>query len=110
MTALPSASVVVAMVVIGIGTFAMRAGFVSIADRLMVLPDDVRVLLRMVPAAAMAALALPALLRPGGEWDPFGPRAIAGLIAGVVAWRTRSALLTVVVGLVAMVVLQQLMA
>ena len=109
MTSFPSAAVVIAMVVIVIGTFAMRASFVSIADRLMVLPDDVRVILRMVPAAAMAALTLPALLRPGGVWDPFGPRAIAGIIAGIVAWRTRSALLTVIVGLVAVAVLQPLL-
>ncbi len=110
MSAMPPLDVVIAMVVIGIGTFAMRASFVTIADRLMVLPDDLRVILRMVPAAAMAALALPALLRPDGEWDLFGPRAIAGAIAAVVAWRTRSALATVLVGLAAVAVLQAVMA
>lgn len=110
MMTMPPWEVVVAMVAIGVGTYSIRASFIFFADRLMVLPDDVRVLLRMVPAAAMAALTVPALLRPDGDWDLFGPRAIAGLIAGVVAYRTSSALATVVVGLIAVAVLLPLMA
>lgn len=96
----------VAIVLIGIGTFAVRASFLLFADRVAAVPVAVQDALRMVPAAALAALVAPAVLRPDGEWDPFGPRAAAALIALVVAWRTRSALATIVVGLVAVVVLQ----
>lgn len=106
---MPPIEVVVAMVVIGVATYSIRASFIFFADRLMGLPDDVRVLLRMVPAAAMAALTIPALLRPGGEWDVFGPNAIAGLVAGLVAFKTGNAFLTVIVGLIAVAVLQPLM-
>lgn len=109
MTAWPSPEVWVAIVVIAAGTFSARAGFLWVADRLMALPADLRIALRMVPAATMAALTLPALLRPGGVWDPFGPRAIAGLVAAVVAWRTRSALATVLVGLAAVALLEAVM-
>lgn len=109
MRAMPGVQVWIAIVVIGLGTFAARAGFLSVADRLMALPDDLRVALRMVPAATMAALTIPALLRPDQLWDPFGPRALAGLVAAVVAWRTGSALATVLVGLGAVAVLQAVM-
>jgi branched-subunit amino acid transport protein len=105
----PGPEVWLAIVVIAVGTFTARAGFLWVADRLMALPTDVRIALRMVPAATMAALTLPALLRPGGQWDPLGPRAIAGLVAALVAWRTRSVLATVLVGLAAVAVLEAVM-
>lgn len=102
----PTMSTWLVIVVAGVGTFALRASFLAFADRLTGLPHDVREALRMVPAAILAALTLPALVRPEGDWAVFGPRALAGIIAGLVAYRTRSALLTVVVGLVAVVALE----
>ncbi len=102
----PTASTWLVIVVAGAGTFALRASFLALADRLTGLPHDLREALRMVPAATLAALTLPALVRPGGEWALLGPRALAGVLAGLVAYRTRSALLTVVVGLVAVIALE----
>lgn len=102
----PDTTAWVVMVVAGIGTFAVRASFLVVAHRLTELPRDVRIALRMVPAATLSALALPALLRPDGPWAPLGPQALAGVVAGLVAWWTRSALATVVVGLLALVALQ----
>ena len=46
----------------------------------------------------------PALVRPEGQLSFTQPRFAAGLLAGLVAWRTRNAALTLVVGLVALVV------
>ncbi len=102
----PPTSTWVVMVVAGVGTYELRASFLALAHRLAALPRDVRELLRMVPAATMAALALPALLRPDGAWALLGPRALAGVVAGLVAWRTGSVLATVVVGLGAVMALQ----
>lgn len=98
------------MVLAGVGTYAIRASFLVFADRLRDLPHDAREALRMVPAATMAALAIPPLLRPEAAWAPLGPRALAGVLAGIVAWRTRSVLATVVVGLIAVVGLEALLA
>ena len=98
------------VLVAGVGTYLLRASFLAMADRLAALPADVRELLRMVPAATMAALTLPALLRPEGAWALLGPRALAGVVAGLVAWRTGSVLATVIVGLGAVMALQALLA
>lgn len=105
----PSATVWITVMVLGAVTYALRASFLSQAHRMVDLPPGIRDALRMVPPAALAALTLPALLRPDGAWDFVGPRALAGVIAAVIAWRTRSALATVVVGLVAVVVLEAFM-
>lgn len=105
----PDTTAWVVILVAGAGTFAIRASFLVFADRLTDLPSEVREALRMVPAATLAALALPALLRPDGPWAVLGPDALAGVIAGLVAWWTRSVLLTVVVGIIAVMGLGQLM-
>ncbi len=94
-----------AIVAIGAGTFAVRASFLVLAEKVAAVPPAAQDALRMVPAAALAALVAPAVLRPDGDWDPLGPRALAGLVALGVAWRTRSPAATIVVGLVAVVVL-----
>lgn len=102
----PDLTTWVVVVVAGVGTFALRASFLALADRLTGLPVGVREALRMVPAATLAALTIPALVRPDGDWALLGPRALAGILAGLVAWKTRSALLTVVVGLIAVVAIE----
>jgi branched-subunit amino acid transport protein len=102
----PDASTWLVIVVGGAATYAIRASFLAVADRFTGLSEDLREALRMVPAATLAALAIPALLRPVGPWAILGPRALAGVLAGLVAWRTRSVLATVVVGLLAVAVLE----
>lgn len=67
----------------------------------------VRCALRYVPPAALAAIVFPALFMPAGSLDlsTGNARLLAGLIATVIAWRTRSALLSIAVGMVALWVL-----
>lgn len=89
----------VAIVASGVGTFAMRASFLVAAHRLASVPAWVQRLLRQIPPAALAAIVLPALLRPDGEVDLLHPRLAAGVVAAVVAWRTRNTALTLVVGM-----------
>ncbi|MER3484536.1 MAG: branched-chain amino acid transport, partial [Meiothermus sp.] len=57
--------------------------------------------LRYVPAATLAGLVLPALLTHEGHWavSPLNPRLIAGIVALVLAWRFKNALLTLVGGM-----------
>jgi branched-subunit amino acid transport protein len=88
----------VAIVLSGIGTYAMRASFLVFAHRLADVPPSVQRLLRQIPAAALASIVVPALLRPHGEVDLFQGRFVAGLAAGIVAWKTRNIALTLVVG------------
>lgn len=83
----------------GAATFAMRASFLVAARHLIDVPPTVTRVLRQIPPAALAALVVPALLRPGGELGLLQGRLAAGLVAAVVAWKTRSAALTLVVGI-----------
>jgi branched-subunit amino acid transport protein len=95
-------------VLAGAGTFAMRASFLAAAHRRAAVPPWVQRLLRQIPPAALAAIVLPALLRPEGVVDPLHPRFAAGVLAGLVAWRTRNTALTLVVGMTTLVLLEAL--
>jgi len=97
-----------AIILAGIGTYLMRASFLLAAHRLTDVPESVQRVLRQIPAAALAALVVPALLRPEGEFDLWQPELAAGLLAAVVCWRTKSVALTLVVGMTALAILQQL--
>ncbi|TVR88219.1 MAG: AzlD domain-containing protein [Trueperaceae bacterium] len=75
-------------------TFALRGSFLLAADRTTLRPLVQRAL-RYVPPAVLAAIVAPALAQPSGAAiGPFDLRLIAGLVAGLVAWRTRGILAT----------------
>ena len=86
----------------------MRASFLAAADRVANVPEGIQRLLRQIPPAALASLVLPALLRPHGSFDLAQGRLAAGVLAGLVAWRTRSVALTLGVGLGALLVIEAL--
>lgn len=94
-----------AIVLAGAGTFAMRASFLGAADRLSEVPPWAQRLLRQIPPAALAAIILPALVRPEGSVDLLQPRLAAGAFAGVVAWRTRNVPLTLLLGIAGLMLL-----
>lgn len=87
------------ILIAGAGTYAMRASFLAFAHRMATVPPGLARLLRQIPPAALAALVLPALVRPEGHFDLFQPRLLAGILAALVAWRTRNVGLTLVVGM-----------
>ena len=89
----------VAIIVSGIGTYAMRASFLVFAHRLADVPPKVQRLLRQIPPAALASIVVPALLRPEGSLDLWQSRFLAGMVAGLVAWKTKNIALTLVVGI-----------
>jgi branched-subunit amino acid transport protein len=89
----------IAVVLSGVGTYAMRASFLVFAHRLADVPPGIQRLLRQIPSAALASIVVPALLRPEGQLDVWQPRFVAGIAAAVVAWKTRNIALTLVVGI-----------
>ena len=97
-----------AIVLSGAGTYAMRASFLALAHRMATVPPALARILRQIPAAALAAIVVPALLRPEGRLDLFQPTLLAGLVAAGVAWKTRNVGVTVVVGIALLAALQQL--
>lgn len=98
----------VVILVAAAGTFAQRASFLVFADRLAEVSPRAQRVLRQIPPAVLAALVVPSLVRPGGELDLWQPRLLAGVVAGIVAWRTRNAGITLLVGMGVLVLVEQL--
>jgi branched-subunit amino acid transport protein len=98
----------VTVVFAGIGTFSMRAVFLAFAHRMADVPPAVQRILRQIPPAALAAITLPALVRPHGQLDLWQSRCLAGAVAAAVAWKTRNIALTLVVGIALVMLLDHL--
>jgi branched chain amino acid efflux pump len=93
----------------GLITFGMRLSFIYLLGRVTVTAGVQRAL-RLVPAAVLSALVAPELLMPDGSLDIGlgNHRWLAGLVAILVAWRTRSTLLTILAGMLALLLLELL--
>ena len=101
------------IVIVGAGvvTFLTRASFIVFADPHK-FPRAFRVALAFVPAAVLAAIVAPGLAMPEGVLDlsPANLRALAGLVAGIVAWKARSPLAPIAAGMAALWCLQAFLA
>jgi branched-subunit amino acid transport protein len=88
-------------------TYGLRLSMIVLLGRLEVPPALLRAL-RYVPAAVFAALIGPAMARPGGHlWlSPANPYLLAGVLAAAVAWRTKSMVLTILLGIAALWVMR----
>ena len=93
---------------IGIGTYLIRLSFIGIVgDRPM--PDWALAPLRFVAPSVLAALAMPAvLLRDGGfDINPgTNPRAVAALVAVLLAWKTKNVAVVIAAGMATVWALQ----
>jgi len=92
-------------------TFGVRYPVLALVGKLK-LPEVVLRALRFVPPAVLSAIIVPAVFYPDGEqlmWGLDNPRLIAAVIAILMAWRLKNLLLTIVVGMVALWVLQVLL-
>ncbi|MFO7323939.1 MAG: AzlD domain-containing protein [Chloroflexota bacterium] len=94
------------MLVLGMAvvTFAMRYPVMALVGRIN-LPDRVFQALRYVPPAVLSAIVVPELLLPDGErmlLAPENTRLVAGLVALLVAWKTKNLLLTIVLGMLSL--------
>ena len=67
------------------------------------LPDRIFRALRYVPPAVLAAIIVPSVLMPDGKTlfiSPTNSYLVAGILAVVIAWRSKNLLLTIVLGMV----------
>ena len=98
------------MIIAGLATFATRLSFILLLDRIRV-PDWFRRGLRFVPMAVLSAIILPELTSSTGSlfisWR--NPQLLAGMIAILVAWRTKNVILTIVAGMAALLIFQALL-
>lgn len=87
-----------------VGTFAIRLSFIALFGRLNEIPPRVERALRFVPAAVLTALVVPRLVYLDGSLalGVENTRLLAGVLAGVVAWRTENMTATIAVGMAAL--------
>lgn len=93
----------------GLITFGIRFSLIYLFGRFEI-PDTMRHALHYVPPAVLSAIIFPELLLNNGSLylDVSNTRLLAGLIAIVTAWFTRNTLITILVGMVALLFLQWL--
>ncbi len=97
------------LIIIGMGlvTFGIRLVPIVLLGRFEI-PVIVQRALRFVPPAVLTAIVVPELLYRNDQIDMSltNARLLAGLIAIVVAWRTKNALITIGAGMIALWILQ----
>lgn len=87
----------------GLATYLIRLSVIALASR-MELPIWLLRVLRFVPMAALTAIIVPEVAYRDGALalGPGNPRLLAALVATLVAWKTRNALWTIGLGMVAL--------
>lgn len=94
----------------GVITFGLRASFLVASDQRPV-PAWLRRALDAVPPAVLAALVAPMIVQSSGVTLQAGPLAVdvrmaVAAVASIVAWRTRSVVVTLIFGMAALFLLQ----
>jgi branched-subunit amino acid transport protein len=84
-------------------TFLVRYPVMVLVSKIS-MPESVFNALRYVPPAVLAAIVVPAVLMPQGVIDISLDNAylIAAIVCVIVAWRTNNLLLTIILGMAAM--------
>ncbi len=98
------------MLIAGALTFLTRLSFIWMFGR-MAVPPLVKRALELVPPAVLSVIIFQELLIRDGKLAVGldNTRLLAGIVAVVVAWRTRSALLTIAVGMLALLILNTIL-
>jgi branched-subunit amino acid transport protein len=94
----------------GLITFTIRFSFIYLFGKFHV-PGTVRRALHYVPPAVLSAIVFPELFLRDGTLDLsfYNVRLLAGLVAIVVAWYSKNTLLTILVGMLALILFQWLL-
>jgi branched-subunit amino acid transport protein len=91
----------------GLVTFGMRFVFIYLLGRFEV-PETMRRALRFVPPAVLSAIVFPELLIQSDQLNVSlaNYRLLAGVMAVLVAWKTKNTLLTILGGMFTLIVLE----
>ncbi len=88
-------------------TFGMRLSFIYLFGRFEI-PVMVKRALRFVPPAVLSAIIAPGLFMPDNTLDLSlsNVHLMAGVVAILVAWRTKNTLLTIIAGMITLLALR----
>ncbi len=94
----------------GLITFAIRFSFIYLFGKFHI-PETVRKALHYVPPAVLSAIVFPELFLHNGVLDLslHNVRLLAGLVAILVAWYSKNTLLTILIGMLALILFQWLL-
>lgn len=92
-------SITLQIFLVGLGTYLFRLSFIALASRLGEVPRRVETALSMIAPSVLAAIVADSLLFSGDSWRGFDEWHIALAITTVVAWRTKSIAICLVVGM-----------
>lgn len=95
------------MILAGIITFVIRISFILLYGKIHV-PIRVQQALNLVPPAVFSAIIFPDMLLQNNQLAIHlnNGRMIAGMLAILVAWRTRNIILTVLIGMIVLTLYQ----
>ncbi|MBN1562304.1 MAG: AzlD domain-containing protein [Anaerolineae bacterium] len=91
-------------------TYSVRLSVIALlGDAAM--PPSINRALRYVPPAALTAIIVPAVIMPDGSLDvsPGNARLLAALVAAVVAWTSKSAIIAIGAGMAMLWLMQWVM-
>jgi len=94
------------MIAGGLITFGMRFSLIYLFGKFEI-PETMRRALHYVPPAVLSAIIFPELFYNNGSLDLAwtNTRLLAGMIAIVVAWFSKNTLITIIVGMIALLIL-----
>jgi branched chain amino acid efflux pump len=91
-------TVFLAILIVGVGTYVSRSVFIlALAKRK--IPDPVLVALQFVAPAVLASLVVALLIDEDGNVAIGVPEAVAFVVGGLVAYRTRNHIWTLIAGM-----------
>lgn len=97
------------VLIVGALNYLSRLSFIAFFARREMPPLLARAL-KFVPAAMLTALIVPMIVSPGIAGSAGAmPRVLAAVLAGLIAWRTRSQVAIIVAGMAALWTLQALL-
>jgi branched chain amino acid efflux pump len=93
----------------GVVTYLIRLSFIALHGRV-TMPEWFTRGLTFVPVAVLSAITLPEILiqNDSVNLSPLNARLLAGILAVVVAWRTKNVWVTIAVGMIALWAVQYL--
>ncbi len=95
------------IIIAGVLTYATRLSFIIFYGKIK-MPGIVEQTLKFVPPAVLTAIFFPELLLDNGQLyiSPGNARLLSGILAILVAWRTKNVTYTIVIGMLALWIFQ----